>query len=95
MKIFAATVLSLSMGFTGAFASAQAPGITVTTAGAKPSVPGATTNFTGAVHIDGLFQAAAPATGMTHIAIAEAQDGKAVTWQEKVSDAQYQASIQP
>lgn len=29
------------------------------------------------------------ATAMTHIAIAESLDGKAVTWMEKVSDAQY------
>jgi hypothetical protein len=27
---------------------------------------------------------------MTHIAIAEAEDGKTVTWAEKVSDAQYE-----
>ena len=26
---------------------------------------------------------------MTHIAIAEKQDGEAVTWMEKVTDAQY------
>jgi quercetin dioxygenase-like cupin family protein len=35
------------------------------------------------------WHGAAPATGMTHIAIAEALDGKAVDWMEKVSDAQY------
>ncbi|MGH8780035.1 (R)-mandelonitrile lyase [Paraburkholderia sp.] len=31
-------------------------------------------------------------TGMTHIAIAEALDGKSVDWMELVADAQYQAS---
>jgi hypothetical protein len=31
---------------------------------------------------------------MTHIAIAEAEDGKTVTWAEKVSDAQYAAQAQ-
>jgi hypothetical protein len=30
---------------------------------------------------------------MTHIAIAEALDGKVVNWMEKVSDEQYQAGI--
>jgi quercetin dioxygenase-like cupin family protein len=32
---------------------------------------------------------ATPNTAMTHIAIAEALDGKAVDWLEKVSDEQY------
>jgi hypothetical protein len=33
---------------------------------------------------------------MTHIAIAEAEDGKTVNWAEKVSDAQYagQSAVQ-
>ena len=31
-----------------------------------------------------------PTTAMTHIAIAEALDGKSVDWMEKVSDEQYQ-----
>jgi len=32
---------------------------------------------------------------MTHIAIAEQQDGKAVDWMEKVSDEQYGAPATP
>jgi quercetin dioxygenase-like cupin family protein len=36
------------------------------------------------------WHGAAPATAMTHIAIQEALDGKAVEWMEKVSDEQYQ-----
>jgi len=35
------------------------------------------------------WHGAAPTTAMTHIAIAEALDGKAVDWMEKVSDQQY------
>lgn len=35
------------------------------------------------------WHGATASTGMTHIAIAEAEDGKTVTWAEKVSDAQY------
>ncbi len=34
---------------------------------------------------------AAPATAMTHSAIAEALDGKAVDWLEHVSDERYRA----
>jgi quercetin dioxygenase-like cupin family protein len=37
------------------------------------------------------WHGATATNAMTHIAIAEAEDGKAVTWAEKVSDAQYQA----
>ena len=37
------------------------------------------------------WHGAAPTTAMTHIAIAEAQDGKVVDWLEKVSDADYGA----
>ena len=37
------------------------------------------------------WHGAAPTTAMTHIAIQEALDGKAVEWMEKVSDEQYQA----
>jgi len=33
---------------------------------------------------------ASPTTAMTHIAIQEALDGKAVDWMEKVSDDQYE-----
>jgi len=36
------------------------------------------------------WHGAAPTTAMTHIAIQEALDGKAVDWLEKVSDEQYQ-----
>ena len=36
------------------------------------------------------WHGATPTTAMTHIAIAEQLDGKAVDWLEKVSDAQYQ-----
>ena len=35
------------------------------------------------------WHGASPTTALTHIAIAEALDGKAVEWMEKVSDAQY------
>jgi quercetin dioxygenase-like cupin family protein len=35
------------------------------------------------------WHGAAPITAMTHIAIQEALDGKAVDWMEKVSDEQY------
>ncbi len=35
------------------------------------------------------WHGAAPTTGMTHIAIAEALDGKPVAWMEKVLDEQY------
>jgi len=37
------------------------------------------------------WHGAAPTTAMTHIAIAEALDGKVVDWLEHVSDAQYSA----
>ena len=36
------------------------------------------------------WHGAAPTTAMTHIAVHEALDGKAVEWMEKVSDEQYQ-----
>jgi quercetin dioxygenase-like cupin family protein len=36
------------------------------------------------------WHGAAPTTAMTHIAIQEQLDGKAVDWMEKVSDEQYQ-----
>ena len=35
------------------------------------------------------WHGASPTNAMTHIAIAEKQDGKAVTWMEKVTDEQY------
>ena len=37
------------------------------------------------------WHGASPTTAMTHIAIQEHLDGKAVDWMEKVSDEQYQA----
>jgi quercetin dioxygenase-like cupin family protein len=37
------------------------------------------------------WHGASPTTAMTHIAIQESLDGKAVDWLEKVSDQQYQA----
>jgi len=37
------------------------------------------------------WHGATATTAMTHIAIAEALDGKSVDWMEKVSDEQYQA----
>jgi len=36
------------------------------------------------------WHGASAATAVTHIAIAEAQDGKVVDWLEKVSDQQYE-----
>lgn len=36
------------------------------------------------------WHGAAPTTAMTHIALQEQLDGKAVDWQEQVSDAQYE-----
>lgn len=37
------------------------------------------------------WHGASPSAAMTHVAIAEALDGKVVDWMEKVSDADYQA----
>jgi len=37
------------------------------------------------------WHGATPTTAVTHIAIQEQLDGKAVDWMEKVSDEQYQA----
>jgi quercetin dioxygenase-like cupin family protein len=37
------------------------------------------------------WRGATPTTAMTHIAIAEAHNGKVVDWMEKVSDEQYRA----
>jgi len=39
------------------------------------------------------WHGAAPATAMTHIAIQEALDGKAVEWLEPVSDEQYLGAV--
>jgi quercetin dioxygenase-like cupin family protein len=39
------------------------------------------------------WHGASPTTAMTHIAIAEALDGKAVDWMEKVSDEQYGRTV--
>ena len=38
------------------------------------------------------WHGATPNTAMTHIALVEMLDGKAVDWMEKVSDEQYQAA---
>src|SRR5476651_225050 len=38
------------------------------------------------------WHGAAPTTAMTHIAVQEKLDGKAVDWMEKVSDEQYRAA---
>jgi quercetin dioxygenase-like cupin family protein len=38
------------------------------------------------------WHGASPTTAMTHIAIAEALDGRVVEWMEKVSDEQYQTA---
>ena len=38
------------------------------------------------------WHGAAPDVAMSHLAIAEKRDGEAVTWMEKVSDAQYGGS---
>jgi quercetin dioxygenase-like cupin family protein len=38
------------------------------------------------------WHGAAPKTAMTHLAIQEALDGKAVEWMEKVSDEEYETS---
>ena len=40
------------------------------------------------------WHGASPTTAMTHIAIAEQLEGKAVDWMEKVSDEQYGAPVQ-
>ena len=70
--------------------------------GSRPSQKGPAEWFTGTVRIDALFElptsvralgaSAEPSTSMTHIAIHEALDGKAVDWLEHVIDEQYQAS---
>src|SRR5262245_32032249 len=41
------------------------------------------------------WHGATATTAMTHIAIQEHLDGRAVDWIEKVSDEQYQAAVQP
>jgi quercetin dioxygenase-like cupin family protein len=59
MKSLAMSVLSLSIA---AAAGAQGdPGLKITRNGAQPSVRGAAENFTGAVRVDSLFNADAPA----------------------------------
>jgi quercetin dioxygenase-like cupin family protein len=86
----------------------------ITRSGVQASAKGPAAWFTGAVRIDPLFGASAPAraagnavtfapgekhwhgssptTAMTHIAIQEALDGRAVDWMEQVSDEQYLAA---
>ncbi|HIC8861227.1 TPA: hypothetical protein ACW7Y0_002215 [Aeromonas hydrophila] len=39
------------------------------------------------------WHGAAPDTPMTHLALAEQQDGKVVTWLEQVSEADYHTPI--
>lgn len=39
------------------------------------------------------WRGAAPSSSMTHIAIQEALDGKAVDWMEKVTDEEYAKAI--
>jgi quercetin dioxygenase-like cupin family protein len=39
------------------------------------------------------WHGASPTTAMTHVAIQEYLDGKAIDWMEKVSDEQYQAGL--
>lgn len=41
------------------------------------------------------WHGASPETAMSHIAIQESLDGKAVDWMEKVSDEQYEAERRP
>ncbi len=41
------------------------------------------------------WHGASPDRAMSHIAIAEKQDGQAVTWLEHVTDAQYDGETQP
>ena len=41
------------------------------------------------------WHGAAPMTAMTHVALAEALDGKVVEWMEQVTDAQYGATAPP
>jgi quercetin dioxygenase-like cupin family protein len=41
------------------------------------------------------WHGATPTTGMSHIAIQEALDGKAVEWLEKVTDEEYLAGAHP
>jgi hypothetical protein len=70
--------------------------LTVTRAGSRSVDPGPAEWFTGTVRIEPLFAAtdswhgASPPTAMTHIAIQEQLDGKAVAWLEYVTDEQYQ-----
>ena len=45
----------------------------------------------GCEHGEKHWHGATPTTAMTHIAIQEALDGKAVDWMEQVSDDEYQA----
>ena len=66
----------------------------LTRAGSQPSAKVPAEYFTGTVRIDAPFQATAPArVGGATVRIAEALDGKAVTWMEQVSEADYQAGL--
>ena len=71
--------------------------------GSQPSGKGSAENFTGPVEEihpgdviwfepgEKHWHGASPCAAMTHIAIQEHLDGKAVDWMEKVSDEQYPA----
>ena len=67
--------------------------MTIQRIGSQQSQRAPAEHFTGTVRIDPLFQSSPPAraaaTAMTHIAIQEALDGKAVEWLEKLTDDQY------
>jgi quercetin dioxygenase-like cupin family protein len=41
------------------------------------------------------WHGASPTVGMSHLAVAEALDGVAVTWMEQVSDAEYAGAVGP
>ena len=60
-------------------------------AGSQNSVKGPAEYFTGTVRVDAPFagSGASPNCAMSHIAIAEKQDGQVVTWLEHVTDEQY------
>lgn len=160
MKTLITPMFALSL-LSGEASAETTTEVRVNRAGAQPSIQGAAQNFTGTVHVDGLFNAEPPArvggatvtfepgartawhthplgqtlvvtagvgyvqqqggsrqeirpgdtvwipphvrhwhgatatSSMTHIAIAEAENGTAVTWAEKVSDTDYAGGAAP
>jgi len=69
--------------------------MTIQRIGSRASQKAPAEHFTGSVTVgpnEKHWHAAAPTTAMTHIAIQEALDGKAVEWLEKVTDEQYQSN---